>query len=226
MDDARNADRLDLAAVEDDDGVVDLEAAVARAAMPVLVVEPGPRRWSLDDVSAEVDDGVVVEVRLRFRCDDVRSVVLATEAVARGDRAPGALSHRVATALAFEVWRRTGDAAGRAPFRAVTDADLFPRGGTSGWREVAVTSAPADAPVRLLEAVDEAGRATGVVLAGSGVAFEELATLASGLRRCDAADVARLRVEHRRRLAQRWWDAPRTPWRPDERAAASSDRSR
>ena len=217
----RAPDEIELSSVEDGDGVVDLGAVVAQAAVPVPVIAPGPRRWSLEDVSAEATrEGEVEEVRLRFRCDPVRTVVVASEPPARAAADPRGLARRVATGLAFEAWRRLATP-GSGPFRALGDRDLVrvrDRAGAA-WSSFVVPSSPAQAPVRLL--VGRSGcPEDGVVVAASGIAFEELQALAEGMAPCTEADVARLRVEHRRRLAQRWWDAPRTPWRPDERASA------
>lgn len=217
---------VDLAAVEDDDGVVDLVACVARAPMPVLAIPAGPRRWALHDVSAEEDaHGRVVEVRLLFRCDPVRTVVVASEPQARAAGDPDGLARRVATGLAFEGWRRAATPQ-VAPFRALGAGDLVPApaGAIDGleqgpWRAFAVPGGPGEAPVRVLVGDSPHGRGDGVVVAGAGVAFSELATLAGAASPCGREDAERLQVEHRRRLAQRWWDAPRTPWRPDQRTA-------
>ena len=217
-----NGDLVDALAGED--GVLELPKVLAAARIPVRGLTPGPRRWALSWISADGSDDQVDEVALGFHTADGRSAVIAQAAALP----PLELAERVATPLALDAWRSKGlgntasFAVSRAASEAVwRDGGAPPRPGVGAalmWAKghLAVGDAP---PVRLAAAEDGAAERLGVVLATLGVAEEEVDHLLSSVAVLEPGDaLAReLQVGYRRHLAQRWWDAPRQPYRPYRR---------
>lgn len=196
----------------DADGVADLSGVLAACRLPVRVPAAGGRGWRLADVAADADGATVTAVRLAFRADERRLTVVT--AAPGGDRDRWAAA--VAAPLLFAALRHQVDgASASAVARAV---DPAPRWTTTvgGWR---VGDSGTDAaPVRLAARQDDDAL---LVIGASGVAPAEVAVTARSLEVLGSgSDRARaLAVEHRRSLAQRWWDAPRRPWGPARRRA-------
>lgn len=200
--------------LEAEDGVVEVQRVRPHLDVPWVVVEPGPRRWAPTDLSVEIaEDGSRLElVRMTYRTVGERSIVVA------GLRPEGDVDHtaqRLTTPLLFAHLRRVHPKATVAAIMAAIDSTpTWGEPAADGWRSGVAGSG--DRPVRLAHVTRSDGH---VLVASHGVAEEELATiLASAVEvtRDDAHLLDDLHVRHRRALAQRWWDAPRTPWVPED----------
>lgn len=198
--------------LEAEDGVVDVALVAGHLTFPWMALPAGPRRWAPTDLSVEVADGVLQLVRLTYRTVGDRSVVVAG---ARPDVDAGWLAEQIATPLLFAHMRRLQGTVPPAVIMsaltadAVWDEDLQMGGWQFGRAGVG------ERPVRLARLSSPEGH---VVVAAHGVAAEELDTLVAGLVPVtpDAPSVTELQDRHRRALAQRWWDAPRAPWTPED----------
>lgn len=215
-DGARLVDNFELeASLEADDGVVELERVLAACAgLRVYGLAPGPRRWGLTDVAVDLGDAGIEVVRLTFRTRDRRVVTVASR-LDTVDRDP--LVERLATPLLFASLRE--HLAGQPTTAIMAAIDAWPRWApeVGGWRYG--QSGHGSRPVRLAAPADETAPQ---VLATVGVAPEELATLALNAELIVPGGpfAALLATAHRRHLAQRWWDAPRRPWRPSASVAS------
>ena len=158
----------------------------------------------------EVDEQTLSAVRLTYRTVGDRAVVVAGT---RPDVDIDWMAERMATPLLFAQLRKTNAGVAPASLMAALDAEMvWDEPTEDGWTfgQCGVGSRP----VRLARRSAPEGH---VIVAASGVAIEELTTMVAALVDLtddpEAAD--ELHVRHRRALAQRWWDAPRTPWTPD-----------
>lgn len=187
------------------DGVVDIEQLVTASPVTLLTLPAGPRGWQLTGVDVDTVDGRVARTRLEWRAAGDRSAVVCRQA----PRSIDGPARQVATALAFRSFQRVGAPGGPPAFLAGFDAAA--RWGAvrgNGWRAATLTP-PAGGPVRLRARSGEDGA---TVLGVLGVAEEEVDVMLGQLTPLAEHDAEALRREHRRAIAQRWWDAPRTPW--------------
>ena len=196
--------------LEAEDGVIDVDRVMPHLDFPWASLPPGPRRWAPTDLSVEVEEDTLSAVRLTYRTVGDRAVVVAG---ARPDVDVDWMAERMATPLLFAQLRKTNAGVAPASLMAALETEMqWDEPTDDGWTfgRCGVGSRP----VRLAHRSSEEGH---VIVAASGVAIEELTTLVGSLVDLtddpEAAD--ELHVRHRRALAQRWWDAPRTPWTPD-----------
>ncbi|HUG84485.1 MAG TPA: hypothetical protein VMM13_07960 [Euzebya sp.] len=197
--------------LEAEDGVVDLMRLVDRLSFPWVALPAGPRRWAPTDLSVEVEGSVVQLARLTYRTVGDRAVVVAG-AVPSVDS--DALADRLATPLLFAYHQRRRGGGSAAVMMAAVRGELIWEDVASGdWRVGTVGAG--DRPVRLLQRTGADGH---LVIAAHGVALEEISAMADGLVPLVPGDdvVSDLHARHRRGLAQRWWDAPRAPWTPED----------
>ena len=195
------------------DGVIDVIRLVSQLTFDWKVVPAGPRRWAPTDVSVEVDDGRIMIARATYRSLGDRAVTLAG---ADDEVETNWLAGRLATPLLFADYRRSHPEASPAAALAVVAAKpvwgelVIPQGdGSSPWRIGRVEGS--SRPVHLAALRNGNGQQ---MLASYGIAADELmALIPTLLDPAEDGDVIRdMHVRHRRALAQRWWDAPRTPW--------------
>jgi hypothetical protein len=201
--------------LEADDGVIEVDRVGAVLDFPWVALPAGPRRWAPTDLSVEVDGDRVSLVCTTYRALGDRVVVLA----AGGPEVDADdVGQRLSTPLPFAHVRAQG--AGMRPEellatlrgQPVWDGEAPPH---PAWRYG--TAGVGDRPVRVAH---QAGPDGHLLLAAHGVALEEVRTIVDGLERVapGSPEQQDLHVRYRRALAQRWWDAPRTPWTPDQRA--------
>lgn len=195
--------------LEADDGVVEVTRVVPHLSFPWMALPAGPRRWAPTDLSVEVEEDGLRLVRLTYRTVGDRSVVVAG---AEEGTDLEWMAERLSTPLLFAHLRKSN--AGLSPTAIMSALDCQAEWGTEadGWRFG--TWGVGSRPVRLALRSGAKGH---VMVAAHGVAEEELMALVGGL--VDLADeeaVIDLHTRHRKALAQRWWDAPRTPWVPKD----------
>lgn len=195
-----------------DDGVLEVARVLKHMDFPWMALPAGPRRWAPTDLSVEVGETGPEVARMAYRCMGDRTVVVAG---ARPDVDADALGERLTTPLLFAYFRRSAEDTDPADIVAAVQADPeWQDGEVDGWR---VGEAGAGGrPARLAVRRAEGGQ---VVVAAHGVAVEEFTTILGQLEPLEAgsAVAAELHERHRRALAQRWWDVPRTPYTPEER---------
>lgn len=207
-----------VSAMEAEDGIVEVGRVLAHLDMPWMALPPGPRRWAPADLSVEVEQDVLQVVRMTYRTVGNRAVVVAA-------CRPGVeidwLAEQLATPLLFAHYRRAQATMAPGAIMAAiqgepvwddqTTWDDEPRG--EGWQFG--LAGFGSRPVRLACTRGENGS---ILMAAHGLAEEEATTVVSSLvpLTSDCELATDLHVRHRRGLAQRWWDAPRAPWDPDE----------
>lgn len=197
--------------LEAEDGVVDLMRLVDHMTFPWVALPAGPRRWAPTDLSVEVAGTVVQLARLTYRTVGDRAVVVAG-ALPSVD--VDGLAERLATPLLFSYYQRRGSGASAAVMLAAMRGELaWEDTAATGWRTGAAGAG--DRPVRLVQRTGADGH---LVIAAHGVALEEVTAMVAGLVPLAPRSevVADLHARHRRALAQRWWDAPRAPWTPED----------
>lgn len=195
--------------LEADDGVVEVARVMAHLPFRWMSLNPGPRRWAPTDLFAEVDGGAITQVRMTYRTVGDRVVVVAG---APAESAADDLARRVATPLLFAHVRRTrSDLPPVAIASSLQDGVVWDEQ-VGEWHFGHVGGGAR--PVRIAHLAHPEGH---TLMASHGIAVEEHTTLVSAMEELhDGGEVAReLHRRHRRALAQRWWDAPRAPWRPD-----------
>lgn len=197
--------------LEAEDGVVEVDRIMPLLTFPWAALEPGPRRWAPTDLSVEIEDEQLTIVRLTYRTVGDRAVVVAG---ARSEVDVDWLAERLSTPLLFAHFRRMNAGLPPAAVMSALEVDaVWDEGEADGWRlgHCGVGARP----VRLAHMAQEEGH---LLVASHGVAAEEASTLLSSLVPLAAGGEAAydLHVRHRRALAQRWWDAPRTPWTPKD----------
>lgn len=192
--------------------MVEIGRVLAVAGVPVAAIPPGPRRWAPSDVAAEVEGDRVTAVRVTFRSLGDRVVVVAGAA---DDIEVDWLAERLATPLLFAHFRTVRPGVPAAGIMAALQGEPIWEQEHDGWR--VGRAGVGTRPVRLAHRPVAGGH---LVVAAHGVAQEEVTTLLGQVAVVSPGteEAADLHTRHRRALAQRWWDAPRTPWRPDERA--------
>ncbi len=203
---------------EAEDGVVEVQRVAPHLDFAWAVLQPGPRRWAPTDLSVESDldvEGVAAGdidvVRMTYRTVGDRVVVLAG---ARVGVDVDALAERLAKPLLFAHLRKVHTTAPVAAIVAALEpTPTWESAADAGWLQG--QAGRGERPVRLFHRTTNAGH---ILVAVHGVAAEEATTLVKGLTMLDADGevVAELHERHRRALAQRWWDAPRTPWTPED----------
>lgn len=197
-------------ALEADDGVVEVTRVMPHLRFPWMALPAGPRRWAPTDLSVEVEDDGLRMVRLTYRTVGDRSVVVAG---AGPDADLDWMAERLSTPLLFAHLRKANAGLSPTAIMAALDCQAEWTLEADGWR--IGTWGVGSRPVRLAHRSTAEGH---VMLASHGVAEEELTALVTGL--VDLTDdeeaVVDLHTRHRKALAQRWWDAPRTPWVPKD----------
>ncbi len=197
--------------LEAEDGVVEVERLMPHLTFPWASLRPGPRRWAPTDLSVETEDDELTAVRLTYRTVGDRSVVVA-------GGVPGIdlnwLTERLATPLLYAHFRKTQSNISPSAVMAALEGEARWEDPTGeGWRFGVI--GVGNRPVRLAHRETEEGH---LLVAAHGVASEELTTLVAGLVPLEhgSPEADDLHSRHRRALAQRWWDAPRTPWTPED----------
>lgn len=196
--------------LEAEDGVVEVDRVVPHLTFPWAALEAGPRRWAPTDLSVEVEGDRLTAVRLTYRTVGDRAVVVAGAAAGMD---VDWLAERLSTPLLFAHHRKVDPSIPASSIMAVLESDAVwdVHGADGGWRfgHCGVGSRP----VRLAHRSEAAGH---LLVAAHGVAPEELDTMLATLEPVVAGSPVadELHIRHRRALAQRWWDAPRTPWTP------------
>lgn len=196
---------------EAEDGVVEVMRVMDQLDFPWAVLPPGPRRWAPSDLSVEGVGDRLQMVRMIYRTVGDRAVVVAGT---RSDADTDELAKQLSTPLLFAHYRRLNNGVSPAVMSVMESVPVWETVRGDGWEfgQCGVGSRPA----RLARRRYEGGH---VVVSSHGVASEEMTTLIAGLvdlhgGEGDRAVAEELAVRHRRALAQRWWDAPRTPWQP------------
>lgn len=196
---------------EAEDGVVEVDLVAEDLDFPWMTLPPGPRRWAPTDLSVEVQDDILHMVRMTYRTVGDRSVVVC------GLR-PSAdldwLAERIVTPLLFSYFRkRQATAPPAAIMSAVKGAPTWDDTEVDGW--TFGVCGQGDRPARLAVRRFAAGM---VLVATHGVSEAELQPMLGTLQAFETGGQTQsdLQLRHRRALAQRWWDAPRTPWTPED----------
>ncbi|WP_370328310.1 hypothetical protein [Euzebya sp.] len=194
-----------------EDGVVEVAKVLAHLDFPWAVLPAGPRRWAPSDLSVEVDGDRLSAVRMTYRTVGDRVVVVAG---CRAGVDVDDLAERLSTPLMWTHLRRLRrELPPAAILAALRGEPEWESGIGAGWRFG--VAGVGERPVRLAHRRHDAGD---VLVAVHGVAREEVDTLVASLEAVEPGSelTEDLGVRHRRALAQRWWDAPRAPWTPDE----------
>ena len=195
---------------EADDGVVEVDLVAEDLDFPWMALPPGPRRWAPTDLSVEVQEESLHMVRMTYRTVGDRYVVVCG---LRPDADLDWLAERIVTPLLFSYFRkRQASAPPAAIMSALKGAPNWDAGQVDGW--TLGVCGQGDRPARLAMRKTEAGV---VMVATHGVSEAELEPMLATLENFEAGgpSQADLQDRHRRALAQRWWDAPRTPWTPE-----------
>ena len=200
---------------EAEDGVVEVARVAPHLDFAWAVLDPGPRRWAPTDLSVESDldaaDGALDVVRMTYRTVGDRVVVVTG---ARSSVDVDDLAARLAKPLLFAHLRKVHVEASVLQIMAALEPEAkWEASADGGWR--VGHAGRGERPVRLYHRSTNRGH---LLAAVHGVAPEEAIVLIKGLRMLDddGTIATELHERHRKALAQRWWDAPRTPWTPKD----------
>lgn len=192
--------------IEAPDGVIEIPRIMALCPFAIVDLPAGPRRWEPVDVWADTEDDVFHEVRVTYQTQGERSI---TTVAAPQHSDVNELALRVAMPLLFAQFRQDHGTLPTGPIMAALASEPAWPGQVGEW--TVGRCGVSEKPLRL---ASRQANGTHLII-GKGVSAEEFETLLGTLATIDGPgeEADRLGARHRKALADRWFNAPRTPYR-------------